>query len=264
MPIFHEQTGYRQIYLTDRKIDYQLKRSQRKTIGLKIDHQGLQVSVPFSLPVSKIDCLLQTKADWIIKKLAVWENKSVSNHDEWTIDTQYSLLGDLWKLELQAGGNIQMVSVAVDRKASPDALSHMNSVTAHSSFDALSQSLSNITSEYIRIWVMDWYQAQATACFSERIEFYAGKLNILKPLFKLSQAKTRWGSCNNRGVIRLNWRLVQLPMQLVDYVIVHELCHLIEMNHSQAFWKLVADIYPEYQTARRKLKNYSLRTPLKI
>lgn len=247
-----------QTSLADKKIDYQLKRSQRKTIGLKIDHKGLQVSAPVNLSASEIESLLHTKAEWILKKLAKWESKSIPNH-EWTMDSQYPLLGGLWKLEVQAGGKIQMIpATAANAETSSVALQDTNAVITQSSFTSLSESLSNLTSELIRIWVMDWYQTQAITCFSQRIELYASKLNVPKPPFKLSQAKTRWGSCNSRGVIRLNWRLVQLPLQLVDYVVVHELCHLIEMNHSHAFWELVAGVFPEYQLARTELKNYCL------
>ena len=84
--------------------------------------------------------------------------------------------------------------------------------------------------------------------------FYAEKLGVGMPVFHLSNARSRWGSCNASGVIRLNWRLIQLPLALIDYVIAHELAHLFEMNHSRAFWEVVAKIYPEYRRAQRELK----------
>ncbi|MCG7756220.1 MAG: M48 family metallopeptidase, partial [Nitrosomonas sp.] len=80
--------------------------------------------------------------------------------------------------------------------------------------------------------------------------------HVPPPPFRLSRAKTRWGSCNSRGLVTLNWRLIQLPLHLIDYVVAHELAHLIEMNHSKAFWRLVGAIYPDYQAARNMLKNY--------
>jgi predicted metal-dependent hydrolase len=63
-----------------------------------------------------------------------------------------------------------------------------------------------------------------------------------------------WGSCHSRGVIRLNWRLIQKPLDLVDYVVAHELSHLIEMNHSAAFWRTVERVYPDYKAARKRLR----------
>lgn len=103
---------------------------------------------------------------------------------------------------------------------------------------------------------MAWYTQQAITYFKQRISVYAQKLNVCIPSFRLSRAKTCWGSCNTRSVIHLNWRLIQMPVHLVDYVVVHELSHLIEMNHSARFWKLVESVYPDYLMARKKLKEY--------
>ena len=231
------------ICLAGREIDYQLKRTRRRTIGLKIDHAGLQVSVPIdfprNFPDTQIDVLLQTKADWILKKLAIWQNKKRLNQTSvLQIKTLYPLLGDFWRPEVEASGQIQMVPVMDNGRTSS------SNLTFH------------ITPEQFQKWINAWYRQQAVICFGERIELYADKLNVSKPSFKLSQAKTRWGSCSSRGMIRLNWRLVQLPQYLVDYVVAHELCHLIEMNHSPRFWECVAAIYPDYQRARAKLREY--------
>ena len=103
---------------------------------------------------------------------------------------------------------------------------------------------------------MAWYQQQAITCFGQRITLYAQKLRVPHPQFRLSRAKTRWGSCNARGVIHLNWRLIQMPLHLIDYVVAHELAHLLEMNHSPAFWQQVKSIYPDYLIARKELKAY--------
>jgi len=77
---------------------------------------------------------------------------------------------------------------------------------------------------------------------------------VALPQLRISNARTLWGSCNSRGIIRLNWRLIQKPLDLVDYVVVHELSHLIEMNHSKAFWQTVGSVYPGYAVARKKLR----------
>lgn len=103
---------------------------------------------------------------------------------------------------------------------------------------------------------MAWYNKQAVTCFNKRVEWYANMLGVPAPSVRLSRAKTRWGSCNSHGVIRLNWRLIQMPIHLVDYVVAHELAHLIEMNHSPVFWHLVKSIFPDYQAARLELKTF--------
>ncbi|GJL74177.1 M48 family metallopeptidase [Nitrosomonas sp.] len=236
-----------QIHLAGKKIGYQLKRSQRRSIGLKINHRGLQVSAPFGLPTTEVDAVLHNKAGWILKKLTAWQNKTPLNCADAQHDNGiYPLLGNFWKPAITACGQIQMTP----------AQAHDYATTMSSVFDTL------FTPEQTRKWIMAWYRQQAVICFSERIALYATKLNVPKPPFKLSQATTRWGSCNSRGVIRLNWRLIQLPQHLVDYVVAHELCHLIEMNHSRAFWILVESVYPDYLRARRKLKEYKFVHPV--
>jgi predicted metal-dependent hydrolase len=116
--------------------------------------------------------------------------------------------------------------------------------------------IAQLTPRQIEKFVMTWYSQQAIACFKQRIDNHAQALSIPAPPFRLSRAKTRWGSCNSRGLISLNWRLIQLPPHLIDYVVAHELAHLIEMNHSQAFWKVVESVCPKYRVARRGLDEY--------
>jgi hypothetical protein len=72
-----------------------------------------------------------------------------------------------------------------------------------------------------------------------------------------SEARSEWGSCNHRGVIRLNWRLAQLPPGLADYVVAHEVAHLVELNHSPRFWAVVEALLPEYSARRRALEDWT-------
>ena len=113
---------------------------------------------------------------------------------------------------------------------------------------------SGIAAEQIESAVMKWYRQHALTCFTERIALYSRKLGVALPQLRLSNARTLWGSCNSHGIIRLNWRLIQKPLNLVDYVVAHELSHLIEMNHSKAFWQTVESVYPGYAGARKKLR----------
>ncbi len=217
---------------------YTLKQSKRQSIGLKIDSNGLAVSTPIGESLHNVETLLRKKANWILENLEKWKQQK-STELVWSIDTHYPLLGEPWQIMIQTSGAIKMVPL--------DAQMLMNI----NSLEALS-----LMPQQIEHFVMVWYFKQAHYCFSERITHYRSKLNVVNPILKLSRAKTRWGSCNSRGVIHLNWRLIQLPLELIDYVVAHELSHLVEMNHSPAFWKQVASIYPDYNTARMRLKEY--------
>ena len=86
------------------------------------------------------------------------------------------------------------------------------------------------------------------------MRFYSINNNLIPKKVLLSSAKTKWGSCNNKKEIRLNWRLIQSTEHIVDYVICHELSHLKFMNHSQQFWSLVSEIFPDFKQTQTQLK----------
>lgn len=95
------------------------------------------------------------------------------------------------------------------------------------------------------------------ADFARRLEILSAKLGVPLPKLFLSNAKSRWGSCNSKKEIRLNWRLLQASPHIINYVICHELAHLKEMNHSAKFWAVVASIFPDYKAAEKELKALS-------
>ena len=99
-------------------------------------------------------------------------------------------------------------------------------------------------------------EGQARLVFRDRLDFYSAKLGLAPPVAKFTRARTQWGSCNEQGVIRLHWRLIQLPPALSDYVVAHEVAHRIELNHSSRFWAAVERLFPNCKLARRELERY--------
>lgn len=95
---------------------------------------------------------------------------------------------------------------------------------------------------------------QARMVLTAKTDEYAKQIGVAYTKIRIGNQKTRWGSCSSRGTISYNWRLIMMPEAIMDYVVVHELCHLKEMNHSVRFWKLVASILPDYQECREWLK----------
>ena len=105
-----------------------------------------------------------------------------------------------------------------------------------------------------RASVLSWFAKQALLDFNRRLEVFAAKLGVVTPPLALSNANSRWGSCNRRGQVRLNWRLLQAPPHIINYVICHELAHLKQMNHSAQFWAEVEGLFPNYKVAEKELK----------
>ncbi|ARU06591.1 hypothetical protein CCO03_02285 [Comamonas serinivorans] len=106
--------------------------------------------------------------------------------------------------------------------------------------------------------VLSWLQGLARRHFAARLDHFAPLVGVRWQRMGLTNARTRWGSASSDGSIRLHWRLIQLPPELADYVIVHELAHLHEMNHSPRFWAIVARVMPDYAQHRRALKQVQL------
>jgi len=100
-----------------------------------------------------------------------------------------------------------------------------------------------------------WYREEAFSILTQRCQFYAPKIGVLYQRIKLSNAKQRWGSCNPKGNLCFNWRLVMAPREILDYVVIHELAHLKELNHSARFWAIVKKVIPSYREAKKWLKD---------
>ena len=102
-----------------------------------------------------------------------------------------------------------------------------------------------------------WYRRQGGLLFNERVQHYASHLGLRYQRLRISSARTRWGSCSSRGTLSFTWRLVMAPIEVIDYVVVHELVHLEIPNHSKQFWQRLEQILPDYQARRDWLKTNS-------
>lgn len=98
------------------------------------------------------------------------------------------------------------------------------------------------------------YLDQAMQVFPERVRYYAEQMGVTYNRICLREQKTRWGSCSSRKNLNFNWKLIMMPPEILDYVVVHELSHLVEMNHSKRFWAVVEKYYPQYEKAKAWLK----------
>lgn len=218
--------------LGDTLISYTIKRSRRRRrISLTIDEQGLRVGAPLQAGDLAITTMLREHAAWILKKLAEWQARRPPPR-HWQDGDSLMLQGKMLRLTLVSGPQ----SIRLDHEQ----------VTVSSSRDC--------TAEDVRTAVTEWLRRQALQYFRERVAHFHPVLDVTEPQIRLSSARTRWGSCHVNGRIRLNWRLIQLPLHLIDYVVVHELAHLVEMNHSRRFWQNVARVIPDYGARRTEIR----------
>lgn len=227
----------RSVQLIGKAITYTLKRSsKRRSIGLRIDDRGLTVNAPLRASEKWLHSVLHDKAQWVVDKLEDWQAKKPAP-PQWVDGQPASFLGKPLTL--------RVVASLFD---APPQL-HGVQLFVHAT---------DGTNEHVvEQAVTQWYQREAERLFKERVAHYAPLLNVSPRMVKLSTARTQWGSCTARGSVRLNWQLIKMPLRLIDYVVVHELAHLREMNHSAAFWRVVGEACPDYAKRRRELRGWS-------
>jgi len=100
----------------------------------------------------------------------------------------------------------------------------------------------------------DEHKIMALELFNNRAQYFASRIGLCYSKVRTTNAKSRWGSCGPTGTLSFNWHLIAAPMEVVDYVVAHEVCHLSERNHSKRFWEKVASIFPDYKKSRKWLK----------
>lgn len=113
----------------------------------------------------------------------------------------------------------------------------------------------------VRGMLLHWLKSRALETLAPRAAHYAARVSLPPPPLKLSNARTQWGVCMSSGRIRLSWRLVHLHPELADYVVAHEVAHLVELNHSERFWALVEWLYPHWREARERIEHDAATIP---
>lgn len=216
-------------------LHYQLERRARRTVGLKITASGLVIHAPSRILKSQLEAIILDKAGWIRTKLAALQANQQPAF-AWKNNETLLLLGQEYVLAL-----------VEDKRTSLTLLENKLQLSAPHVHNT----------QWVARKVLTWYQQTARADFARRLEIFSAKLGVKTPQLFLSNAKTRWGSCNSKREIRLNWRLIQAPPALINYVVCHELAHLKEMNHSKKFWMVVEQLCPDYLAAEKNLKQLS-------
>jgi predicted metal-dependent hydrolase len=220
--------GIALIELDGRTIEYRFARRRRRTLGLSVDARGLKVAAPLRAPWREIDAFLREKRRWIVAKLDAWARAPKPPLLHGTSGESLPFLGATHTLEVHEGA--RSVSHAPGRI-----------VICAPRGRALET-------------LVRWLKARALEALEPRAAHFAARIGRAAPPVRLSSARTRWGVCGADGSIRLSWRLVHLAPKLADYVVAHEVAHLVELNHSRRFWAQVAALYPQWRGAREQLK----------
>jgi predicted metal-dependent hydrolase len=246
-PFIHPKAE-RQTRLNDQLVGYAFTRARRRSIGMTVGPEGLSVRAPRWVSLRDVEAALQERAAWILRHLVQQRSREQASRERepvWQDGGTFRLLGKPITIRLEPG-------LRECRPSWDDGPGRLQLPTPEGC--VLYVGLAKDGSDTIQDVVHTWLQRRVRTLFEQRCAMHAPKLQVQVRSISLSAARTRWGSAGIDGSIRLNWRLIHYPMACIDYVVVHELAHLRHMNHSPAFWALVATLIPEHRALRRQLR----------
>lgn len=224
-----------------RNIDYEIVYSKRRKSAAIVVRPDMKVEfrAPPGLDPETIRTMVRKKASWVLKKLDGFEVKRNRNPEKRYVEGEKFLyLGEEYPLKISFGGRV--LSVGLEGRVLEVVIP-----------DGVSESLNPAL---VKEAVWQWYLGCANEKVGELVEFYSEKMGISPPSFKVKYQKSRWGSCSASNVLRINFQLMMAPPEQLEYVVVHELCHVKEKNHSKKFWALVEELMPDYMVHRKELK----------
>jgi predicted metal-dependent hydrolase len=208
----------------------QIVRSRRRTIALVITPDArLIVRAPHRVPDAMIDEMIREKSGWIRKKLAEMRERPQATVHQYEEGEIFFFLGRPYPLHFTGddSGTIERTDrLCVCQTLRPD----------------------------IRRRLKEWYGEEAKKEIHARCMWFSLTTGYVPASIRISDARERWGSCTHKGGVNFSWRLVQAPLEIVDYVIVHELVHIRQHDHSKKFWAKVIEIMPDYERRRKWLR----------
>ncbi|GAB1475463.1 M48 family metallopeptidase [Bacillota bacterium] len=212
-------------------MEYILIRSKRRSIGLRITEEAkLEVRAPLKASKADIDHFLISNLNWINRHLTVME-QSAANRAEFIVNYNNTV-------PLQ--GREYQITAREGKRAG---------------FDGDCFYLpSGFNPDEVKAAIVKVYKLLAKKLLTNKVLDYSKQMGVMPTAVKINGAKTRWGSCSSRNSINFSWRLVMAEDYVIDYVVVHELAHILEHNHSERFWQVVAMVLPDYKSRQKKLK----------
>jgi len=234
--VLHTESSRVQFGRTE--LEYQIRRTSRdKTVSLAVvPQQGLVVTAPRRATTKRLDSIVREKAAWVVRRLKRQSDLPPPiPQREFVSGETYLYLGRQYRLKIAKGAREAEVCLRAGQLHVP-----------------MQTSLAG--SQVARAALIAWYKTRAADYLSRRAKQWAKKLGLEAPRLLVSEPRKRWGSASKDGSLRINWRVIQAPTTLVDYVLVHELAHLIHEDHSREFWATVGRVLPDYEERKARLR----------
>ena len=219
------------------EIDYAIVRCSRKTVGVAVSPSGaVVISAPNAVEVARLDRVVLAKAAWIVGKLRQRAALAPAPEHEFVSGETFRYLGRQYRLRVVRSEQVQ--PVAVDG----------NFIVVHVPTNTTAAN----SAACVRTALIAFYTRAAREIVASAVNAWAVKAGAAMPKVLVTNQAKRWGSCS-KGVIRINWRLMQAPKALIDYVLAHEVTHLAHDHHDAAFWSALGRIMPDYEARKAQL-----------
>ncbi|MCP9882828.1 M48 family metallopeptidase [Cyanobium sp. Alchichica 3B3-8F6] len=215
-------------------------RSIRRTAALHIVGSDLQVRIPEHLEDERVAAILKQKRPWIRGKVAELKRVPPHRSKELVSGESFPYLGRHYRLKVQEGHQVGVYLSGGYLKATIRPSEHGEQREAR-----------------IQQYLQSWYRTSALERLQEKTNRYAQQIGVSPTGLSVRNFRSRWGSCDKRGQVVFNWNIIKAPHSIVDYVVIHELCHLIHPNHSKDFWQLVGRHDTNYNEHRQWLRTHS-------
>ena len=201
---------------------------RKKTISIRIDKNKIYVNTPYFIKEDYLLNLLERKKEWISQTI-LKNNKQYKNN---FINREAFYLGKKYKINIKKG----LSNKVILKNDNLEILYRRKNIN-----------VKNILER--------WYRLTCHLFLEDRLNYYSKKINLNYNGFSVRSFKRRLGSCDNKKHISFNWKIILMPKQIIDYVVIHELCHVIHFNHSKLFWEEVSNFCPEYKIHKSWLKD---------
>ena len=207
-----------------------VRTKRRKTASIQIIKGAVRAIVPEKLSDARVEALIQKRTPWIRKKLREQSKAIVPKPKEYVSGENFTYLGRNYRLKVMWGNDhgVKLKGGYLEVGVSKE--------------------------KDIRDSLVQWYETRALIRLTDKTKRYCKIMGVSPNLISVRDYKSRWGSCSSKGAITYNWKIIMAPHYIVDYVVVHELCHLKHLNHSPTYWRSVKTEIPDYDSCRQWLR----------
>ena len=214
-----------------------IRTNRKKTVSIYISRNSVKLVVPKEINEKEINYILDSKKSWIISKLKKKDLTSPKQPKKYVSGELFPYLGRKYPLEVING---KENSINLKRGC-------LNI------FISENEKKCNQLAKKI---LLEWYFARAKKLLTQKTYKFCERIGVKPKTIIIKDYKSKWGSCSIKGDIRYNWRIIMAPIKVIDYLVIHELCHLLEHNHSQSFWSHVSIFCPNMKESRKWLKKF--------